>query len=264
MNSDIIRVTVWGENFHERDDKKPIVREIYPAGMHAAIADGVSTNLSDRAQVRTATMDEPEHGLPGGVLDATDVLVWWGHAVHDAVADEVAHRVVERVLDGMGFVALHAAMHSKPFLRLMGTSCNLRWRAADDRELVWVVNPGHPIARGLPAMFVVPEQEMYGEYFDIPAPDELVFLSSFTGGEVFRSGCCFTRGRGRIFYFSPGHETYPVYHQPEIRKVIANAVEWAHTERPAAVERTASLNSPYGWFEADDERPPDAHAVVAP
>jgi trehalose utilization protein len=253
MESTVIRVTVWGENFHERDDRKPIVREIYPDGMHTAIAQGVSENLADRAEVRTVTMDDPEHGLPSAVLEATDVLVWWGHALHDAVADEVADRVVEQVLDGMGLVALHAAMHSKPFLRLMGTSCNLRWRDADDRELVWVVNPGHPIASGLPAMFVVPAQEMYGEYFDIPSPDEIIFISSFSGGEVFRSGCCFTRGRGRIFYFSPGHETYPVYHQPQIRQVIANAVAWAYVERPAAVERNASLNSPRGWFEAGVE-----------
>ena len=255
MGDDVIRVTVWGENFHERDDRKPIVREIYPHGMHTTIAEGVSEQLGERARVRTATLDEPEHGLPTSVLDATDVLVWWGHALHDAVDDDIASRVVERVLDGMGFVALHAAMHSKPFRRLMGTSCNLRWRAADDRELVWVVSPGHPIASGLPAMFIVPAQEMYGEYFDIPAPDELVFISSFTGGEVFRSGCCFARGTGRIFYFSPGHETFPVYHQPEIRRVIANAVDWAFARQPAPVERAASLNSPFRWFEADDERP---------
>jgi trehalose utilization protein len=250
--SSVIRVTVWGENFHEHDDRKPIVREIYPHGMHTTIAEGIAENTGDRTAVRTATFDEPEHGLPPDVLKATDVLVWWGHARHDAVVDEVASRVVERVLDGMGLVALHAAMHSKPFLRLMGTSCNLRWREAGDRELVWVVNPGHPVARGLPAVFAVPEQEMYGEYFDIPPPEDLVLLSTFTGGEVFRSGCCFTRGKGRIFYFSPGHETYPVYHQPEIRKVIANAVEWAFSERPVPVERTSSRRSPHGWFEPGD------------
>jgi trehalose utilization protein len=243
-----VRVTVWGENFHETDDRKPIVRELYPDGMHTTIAEGIAEHAPG-CEVRTVTFDEPDHGLAHDVLAATDVLVWWGHARHDAVADEVAERVVQRVLDGMGLVALHAAMHSKPFLRLMGTSCNLRWREAGDRELVWVVNPGHPVARGLPAVFAIPQQEMYGEYFDIPQPDELVFLSTFTGGEVFRSGCCFTRGKGRIFYFSPGHETYPVYHQPEIRRVIANAVGWARTERPVPVERTSSPMSPHGWFE---------------
>jgi trehalose utilization protein len=253
MNSTAIRVVVWGENYHEHDEKKPIVREIYPRGMHTTIAEGIVENLA-ATDVRTVTFDQPEHGLPRDLLASTDVLVWWGHARHDAVADDVAQRVVERVLEGMGFVALHAAMHSKPFLRLMGTSCNLRWREAGDRELVWVVNPGHAIATGLPPVIAVPEQEMYGEYFDIPPPDDLVFVSSFTGGEVFRSGCCFTRGKGRIFYFSPGHETYPVYHQPEIRKVIANAVQWAYNSRPVAVERTSSPNAPHGWFETDSAK----------
>jgi trehalose utilization protein len=73
---------------------------------------------------------------------------------------------------------------------------------------------------------------MYGEVFDVPAPDELVFVSWFTGGEVFRSGCCYTRGRGRIFYFRPGHETHASYHHPDVRRVIANAVDWAGCTRP--------------------------------
>jgi trehalose utilization protein len=244
-----IRVVVWGEHFHEHDDAKPIVREFYPDGMHAVVAAGIRENLGDAAEVRTVIFEDPEHGLSAETLASTDVLVWWGHARHDAVDDAVAAHVVERVLDGMGFVALHAAMHSKPFLRLMGTSCNLRWRVEDDRELVWVIAPGHPIADGLPPVFSIPEQEMYGEYFDVPPPQELVFLSTFTGGEVFRSGCCFSRGKGRIFYFSPGHETYPVYHQREVRRVIANAVRWASTDKPAAVERTSSPHSPHGWFE---------------
>jgi trehalose utilization protein len=217
--------------------------------MHAVVAACIRENLGDAAEVRTVIFEDPEHGLSAETLASTDVLVWWGHARHDAVDDAVAAHVVERVLDGMGFVALHAAMHSKPFLRLMGTSCNLRWRVEDDRELVWVIAPGHPIADGLPPVFSIPEQEMYGEYFDVPPPQELVFLSTFTGGEVFRSGCCFSRGKGRIFYFSPGHETYPVYHQREVRRVIANAVRWASTDKPAAVERTSSPHSPHGWFE---------------
>ena len=116
----------------------------------------------------------------------------------------------------MGLIVLHSAHLSKIFRRLMGTRCNLRWREADDRELVWTVAPQHPIAAGVPHPIVIPKHEMYGEYFDIPPPDELVFVSSFTGGEVFRSGCCFRRGKGRVFYFSPGHETYPIYHDPVI------------------------------------------------
>ncbi len=240
-----MRVTVWNEHIHEREDEA--VRALYPHGIHEAVADGVREHLGGNAAVATATLDDHGHGLES--LDETDVLVWWGHLGHDLVPDEAATRVQQRVLDGMGFVALHSAHLSKPFVRLMGTSCNLRWREADDRELVWTVSPSHPIAIGVPPVFPIPRQEMYGEYFDIPPPDELVFISSFTGGEVFRSGCCFRRGQGRIFYFGPGHETYPVYHQPEVQRVIANAVLWAHSGDRSPLYRGESVNSPTGWFE---------------
>jgi trehalose utilization protein len=182
--------------------------------------------LAAAGDVRTATLAEPDHGLGADVLDRTDVLLWWGHTAHEEVADEVVARVVERVLGGMGLLVLHSGHHSKPFRRLMGTTCDLRWRH-DERETVWTVAPGHPIAAGIPESFVIPEQEMYGEFFDVPPPEQLVFVSSFTGGEVFRSGCCWTRGRGRIFFFSPGHETNPVYHQPEVQRVLVNAARWA-------------------------------------
>jgi trehalose utilization protein len=243
-----IRVTVWGENRVERTD--PAVRAIYPDGMHETIAGAIREHLGECAEVRTATLDEPRHGLDGAVLETTDVLTWWGHLFHDDVADDVAAAAQQRVLDGMGLVVLHSGHLSKPFKHLMGTSCNLRWREADDRELVWTVNPAHPIARGVPPVFAIDRQEMYGEFFDIPPPDELVFLSSFTGGEVFRSGCCFHRGKGRIFYLSPGHETYPVYHQPEIQRILANAARWAHATDQPAVEVTESLSSPTGWYDA--------------
>jgi trehalose utilization protein len=243
-----IRVTVWGENRVEREDAD--VRRIYPAGMHETIAEAIREHLGERAEVRTATLDEPRHGLADSVLEATDVLTWWGHVAHDDVADEVAAAVQQRVLDGMGLVVLHSGHLSKPFKRLMGTSCNLRWREGDDRELVWTVSPGHPIARGVPAVFAIERQEMYGEFFDVPPPDELVFISSFTGGEVFRSGCCFLRGKGRIFLFSPGHEHYPVYYHPEVRRVIASGVLWARVEQPSPVDTSTCVQSPVGWFEA--------------
>jgi trehalose utilization protein len=215
-----VNVTIWNEFVAERT--KPDAGRIYPDGIHATLAQP----LRDVGTVRTATLEEPEHGLPEDVLDGTDVLLWWGHAAHDDVADDVVDRVVERVHDGMGLVVLHSGHLSKPFRRLMGTRCTLEWRH-DDRETVWTVAPGHPVAAGVPPSFVIPEQEMYGEFFDVPPPEQLVFISSFSGGEVFRSGCCWTRGRGRIFYFGPGHETNPVYHQPEVRRVIANAARWA-------------------------------------
>jgi len=217
-------VTVWNEFREERDD--PAVADVYPDGIHAAVAEGLEAD--DRGfDVETATLDDPEQGLAPEVLDRTDVLVWWGHRAHDEVRDEAVERVVDRVLDGMGLLALHSAHYSKPFRRLMGTSCSLKWREDGGRERVWVVEPGHPIAAGLDESFVVPETEMYGERFDVPAPDALVFCSWFEGGEVFRSGCCYERGRGRVFYFRPGHETYPIYHNEEIQDVLGNAVEWA-------------------------------------
>ena len=228
-----LRVTVWGENRHEQH--QPHVAEIYPDGMHNTIREGIEENLGPRAEVATVTLDDPEHGLTEERLRDTDVLVWWGHAAHGEVADEVVERVHRHVLAGMGLVVLHSGHWSKIFGKLMGTTCTLRWRSERDREIVWTVDPTHPIAQGVPHPFIIPEQEMYGEHFDIPAPDELIFLSTFSGGEVFRSGCTFKRGYGRIFFFSPGDQDYPVYHHKDVRRVIANGVEWARTLRP---ERT--------------------------
>jgi trehalose utilization protein len=221
--SKTIRVTVWNENRHEKTDKK--VAEIYPKGIHGAIADFLSQE-SD-FEVRTATLDEPEHGLTKEVLDSTDVLIWWGHIAHNEVRDDVVDRVYDRVLNGMGLIVLHSGHFSKIFKKLMGTSCDLKWREIGEKERIWVVEPGHPIAEGLGEYFEIPHAEMYGERFDIPAPDTLVFISWFAGGEVFRSGCCYNRGRGKVFYFRPGHETFPIFYQPEVQRVIKNAVRWA-------------------------------------
>jgi trehalose utilization protein len=240
-----INVTVWGENVHDRTNED--VKSIYPDGMHSTIAASIRKHLGDAVTVRTATLEQPEHGLTQEVLSNTDVLTWWGHMAHGKVEDEIVTRVHQRVLEGMGLVVLHSGHLSKIFTRLMGTTCALRWRD-DDSETVFTVNPGHPIARGVPAAFNIPQQEMYGEYFDIPQPDELVFISSFKGGEVFRSGCCFTRGQGRIFYFSPGHETYPVYHQVEVQQVISNAVEWVYQPDKHRYATTSCINSPLGWM----------------
>jgi len=218
-----IRVTVWNENRHEKSDPK--VGEVYPKGIHGAIADALSRETD--MIVRTATLDEREHGLTDEVLAATDVLTWWGHMAHDQVKDEIAEKVKQRVLEGMGLIVLHSAHMSKPFTKLMGTSCLLRWREAGEKERLWVVEPGHPIVDGLGPYFELPHEEMYGERFDIPSPEATVFISWFAGGNVFRSGCCFTRGKGRMFYFRPGHETFPTYHQREVQLVIRNAVHWA-------------------------------------
>jgi trehalose utilization protein len=225
-----LRVTVWNEYRHERTDED--VAAVYPDGIHATLADAFQERGFD---VRTATLDEPEHGLTEAVLDGTDVLTWWGHEAHDEVEDAVVERVHRRVLDGMGLVVLHSAHHSKVFRRLMGTSGDLKWRESGETERLWVVEPGHPIAAGVNEEIVIPRTEMYGEPFDVPTPDTVVFASWFEGGEVFRSGCCYRRGNGRVFYFRPGHETYPIYEQSAVRRVLANAVEWAAPVDGAAV-----------------------------
>ncbi|MDR0136145.1 ThuA domain-containing protein [Metabacillus idriensis] len=217
-----MKITVWNENRHEQ--KNPAVAEIYPEGIHGAIANFLKENGFDAA---TATLDQPEHGLTEEVLSETDVLFWWGHLAHDEVSDEIVERVQKRVLEGMGLVVLHSGHFSKIFKKLMGTSCDLKWREADDKERLWVVDPSHPITEGVGEYIEIEKEEMYGEHFDIPAPDQLVFVSWFEGGEVFRSGCTYQRGNGKIFYFRPGHETYPTYHNKEIQKVLVNAAKWA-------------------------------------
>lgn len=216
------RITVWNEYRHEKNN--PVVKEIYPDGIHNAIAAGLREH--GFTDVRTATLDEPEHGLSDEVLNNTDVMTWWGHMAHPDVDDAIVEKVFQRVLDGMGLLVLHSGHFAKVFKRLMGTSGNLKWREMGEKERVWVVNPAHPVADGLPDYFEIPHAEMYGEPFGIPEPDSLVFISWFAGGEVFRSGCAWHRGRGKVFYFRPGHETYPIYHQAEIKQVIANAVRW--------------------------------------
>ncbi len=230
---------VWGENVHER--KNVIVRHIYPDGMHTCIADALR---EDRGlDVRTATLQEPQHGLTKSVLATTDVLVWWGHAAHGKVSDKVVERVLGRVWEGMGFIALHSAHYSKIFKRLMGTSCSLTWREAGERERLWVCNPGHPIVRGLERSFEIENTEMYGEPFAIPAPDENVFISWFEGGEVFRSGCTWRRGNGKVFYFRPGHETYPIYFHPVVRQILRNAAHWAAPEGQPWIDRCPNIRS---------------------
>lgn len=237
-----IRVTVWNENRHEKDEKHPASR-IYPNGMHEAIASHLRKQPD--MEVRTATLDEPEHGLTDEVLENTDVMTWWGHTAHGQVADEIVDKVQKRVWAGMGLIVLHSGHFSKIFKRLMGTSCDLKWREANEKERIWVIDPAHPITQGLGEHFVLPEEEMYGERFDIPQPDELVLVSWFEGGEVFRTGCCWHRGRGKVFYFRPGHESHPTYYDENVLKVIENAIRWA-----------APLDTPvigYGHREALEE-----------
>lgn len=217
-----IRVTVWNEFRHEKSDES--VMAVYPDGIHTTIAEFLT---EAGFQVRTSTLDEPEHGLTKAVLDQTDILIWWGHMAHGEVDDAIVDRVQQRILDGMGLIVLHSGHFSKVFKRMMGTTCNLRWREIGEKERIWTVANGHPIANGVGQYFELPQAEMYGEFFDIPEPDVLVFISWFAGGDVFRSGCCWQRGFGRVFYFAPGHETYPIYKDKNVQRVIINACKWA-------------------------------------
>ncbi len=233
-----IRATVWGENVHEQ--KNAAVAEIYPRGMHGQIA---SVLAEEGTIVASAvTLQDAEHGLTEKKLDETDVLLWWGHAAHNDVDDAIVERVAARVWQGMGLIVLHSGHHSKLFKRLMGAPANLSWREAGERERVWVVNPGHPIAKGLPAYFELENEEMYGEPFSVPEPLETVFVSWFQGGEVFRSGLTYRRGAGNIFYFRPGHETYPTYHDKTVGQVLRNAVSWAfNAERQARLLQSPNV-----------------------
>lgn len=229
--SEKIAVTVWNEGRHEK--KKPNIAKIYPKGIHGAIAEGLEA--AGGFKVRTATLDEPEHGLTDDVLNTTDVLLWWGHMAHGEVQDKIVDKVQQRVLSGMGLIVLHSGHFSKIFRRMMGTNCSLKWREIGEKERLWNVAPDHEITQGIGEYFELPQTEMYGERFDIPEPDRLIFISWFAGGEVFRSGCVWERGNGRIFYFKPGHETYPIYYDKNVLRVIANAARWA---RPRILRET--------------------------
>lgn len=217
----MIRVTVWNEYQQERESRA--IAEVYPEGIHGCIA--AFLGKENDICVRTATFDMPQHGLSEEVLAETDVLVFWNHRLQDEFSDEVAARVQKHVLSGMGLVALHSAHFSKVMRRLLGTTMTLKWKHGESEKL-WCIAPTHPIAAGVPERIDLPIEEMYGEYFDIPKPDDVLFLGWFSGGQVFRSGCTFTRGLGKIFYFQPGHEEYPIYHMPEIQKIITNGVRF--------------------------------------
>ncbi len=219
-----IKVTVWNEYRHERHNEH--VASIYPGGIHETIADSLRGHAD--VEVKTAVLDEPDHGLTDSVLEQTDVLIWWGHLAHGEVRDDIVEKVRQRVIRGMGLIVLHSGHGSKIFQSLLGTNTgDLKWRDDGEKERLWVIEHGHPIVDGIGEYIEIPKEEMYGERFDIPAPEELIFISWFEGGEVFRSGCTYRRGKGRLFYFRPGHETFPVYHHPDVQRVILNAVRWA-------------------------------------
>jgi trehalose utilization protein len=251
-----IRVTVWGENVHEQ--KNAVVAGIYPKGMHGAIAEGL--NADKGISAGTAVLQDPEHGMTTKRLAETDVLLWWGHAAHGDVDDAVVERVADAVWSGMGLIVLHSGHFSKIFKRLMGSPCNLSWREAGERERLWVTAPNHPIAAGVGQFFELENEEMYGEPFGIPEPMETVFISWFQGGEVFRSGVTYRRGAGSVFYFRPGHETYPTYHDANVQRVLKNAVRWAHNPAKRIADPNDAPNTPVEKaYEKIVERGPKLH-----
>ncbi len=218
-----INVTIWNEFIHEVEHDA--VKKVYPDGIHMALAKGLA---ADDLNIRTATLKEPEHGLTDEVLNSTDVMLWWGHMAHDQVSDEIVKKVQSRVLSGMGLIVLHSGHFSKIFRTMMGTTCALKWREIGERERLWNICPNHQITQGIGEYFELPNVEMYGERFDIPQDGEIIFMSWYQGGEVFRSGVTFNRGMGKIFYFSPGHETFPIFYNENILKVLGNAIRWAN------------------------------------
>lgn len=231
-----VNVTVWNEFRHEKSNDA--VKKLYPEGMHKVIAD--SLEKTSNIKCTLAALDDPEHGLTQDVVDNTDVMIWWGHCAHGEVEDEIVKRVQKRVLEGMGLIVLHSGHFSKIFKSLMGTNCSLKWREVAEKERLWNIEPSHPITQGIGEYIELPNTEMYGERFDIPTPDKLLFISWFEGGEVFRSGCTYQRGHGKIFYFRPGHETYPIFHNEQIIQVIANACHWA---APTIIKEDVCPNS---------------------
>lgn len=232
----MIHVTIWNEFRHEKTNEA--VQKVYPEGIHKQLA---SFLTAEDVEVQTATLDEPEHGLTKDVLEKTDVLLWWGHMAHDEVEEEIVKRVHQRVLEGMGLIVLHSGHFSKIFKKLMGTSCDLKWREDGLGCKIWNVNPSHPITEGIGEVIELEAEEMYGEHFDVPAPDELIFISAYPNGEVFRGGMTYRRGNGKIFYFHPGHETYPSYYNEKVQEVIKNAVRWSAP--------TKTIRPSYGHYE---------------
>lgn len=245
-----LNVCIWNEFIQEKDEP---ISKVYPKGIHGALAETLGKD--NEYNITTATLEMPECGLTDDVLNRTDVLIWWGHIAHDKVPNEIAEKVCQRVLAGMGLIVLHSGHLSKPFVKLMGTCCRSKWRENDEKERIWVVEPAHPIARDLPEYIELPQEETYGERFEIPTPDELVFISWFAGGEVFRSGCCYKRGLGKIFYFQPGHEEYPTYYRKEITHILKNAIDWAKPScGPApSLGHFEALENVKDKFEGQDE-----------
>lgn len=217
-----INVVIWNEFRHEKRD--PAVAQIYPDGIHACIRDFLKED--DNLNITLAALDDPDQGISDELLNKTDVLFWWGHMAHGEVDDKLVEKIRNRVYAGkMGLIVLHSGHHSKVFRSIVGATGNLSW-GRNQKEVVWNLMPQHPIAAGIPDHFILKSEELYAEPFYIPQPDQLVFGGWYEDGHIFRSGCCFFRGVGKIFYFQPGHEYCRSFYNPYVQRIIRNAVEW--------------------------------------
>lgn len=219
-------VVVWSEG--------TAPKEIYPNDINGAIAEGLKASpLMKDWDVVIAGIDDPDQRISDELLKKTDVLIWWGHKKHGDVKDALVDKIEKRVKEeGMGFIALHSAHFAKPNKRIMGTPCTFAAYVCDNKEnVVSVAMPNHPICKGVAKTFTVANDERYSDPYAVPTPDAvpLTAIQVRNDGtkEEAKMGFCWTVGKARMFYLQMGHETNPIYFDPEIRKVMANAVLWA-------------------------------------
>lgn len=236
-----MKVTIFTEFNASMESEEAKVS--YPEGMNACLYDFISKEHDVKMIVHSKDDDGSE--LTEEILKNTDVLIWWGHWYHGLVSDDVINMVADYVNRGMGFIALHSAHESKIFQKLVGTSGALSWREMGENERLWIIERNHPIVAGIEDTHIdIEHEEMYGEPFSIPAPDELVLISWFKGGEVMRSGCVFNRGYGKIFFFRPGHETLPTYKHAQVQRIVLNAIEYVKANRPIVEQPIKSVHIP--------------------
>ena len=221
------RVVAWSEGTASKDEGS---KEVYPQDINTAVAEGLKPLAG--WEIITASLDDPDQGLSEERLQGTDVLIWWGHKRHGDVKRELVDRIDKRVREeGMGFIGLHSCHFAQPFKKLMGTACSWGEYVADGTSVKIIVKePDHAICKGVKD-FVLPKIERYGEPFKVPTPEAVPLDGIYTkpngDNQPGRMGLCWTVGKGRVFYFTPGHETYNDFYRPEVRLIMCNAVKWA-------------------------------------
>ena len=273
-----IRVLIW-------DEQQPKQKQAYDHYIGATLAKHLEK--SNKFEIISTHIDAPQHGIDVATLDATDVIIWWGHVRHSEISISETKPIIDRIKDGkLSFIALHSAHWATPFMEAMNEKtreitekkfqvaseavkyvappgrvpphkssvltpfylaytrgrvtgevqvnlpncCFPAWRADGKPSLMRSVSMSHPIATGIPSSFKIAKTEMYSEPFHVPEPDTVIFEEYWDAGEWFRSGMVWNIGKGKVFYFRPGHETYPVFKEPIPLKVIENAVSYLGTD----------------------------------